>query len=163
MSGDRSGEYFQCGKVCCTGGSEMLLCFLATVPYDVDAAVIVFGMIEGVGASCLQTMRGFIWQEGRYPHEVSFRPSGPRTDVEGVLAYTFMAGQDSQQSNGAGLTVEAESWDPSRCDALMPSLPSTMAGYPRVQRQCGANSRSVETMTCRGVLTWFRRVKKQER
>ena len=86
VSGDRSGEYFQCGKVFCKGDSEMLLCFAATVPYDVDAVVILFGMIEGVGAGCLQTMRGFIWQEGRYPHEVSFRPEGPGTEVEGVLA-----------------------------------------------------------------------------
>ena len=32
VSGDRSGEYFECGKVCCKGGSEMPLCFAATVP-----------------------------------------------------------------------------------------------------------------------------------
>ena len=51
-----------------------------------DVAVNVFGMIVGMGAGCLQTVRGFVWQEGRHPHEVSFWPVGPGTEAKCVVA-----------------------------------------------------------------------------
>ena len=47
--------------------------------------------INLMGAGCLQTVRGFVWQEGRHPHEVSFRPVGPGTEEECVVAINILS------------------------------------------------------------------------